>query len=113
MESNRYKVEELHRGEWIPLEGKDENGKKTGQKVIKISDETAETMNIDSAKTRIRYVLEGEKKSEDFDVKDLYKMSKPEQEAKAKELGVEFSEEHTNQGKRADFLKSILEAEVK
>jgi alpha-L-fucosidase len=112
MEQKKYKVEEFHRGEWIALEGKDQKGKKTGQRIVKITEDTAEVMNMDSAKTKERYVLLEESENIVFDVKDLYKMSKPEQEAKAKELGVEFDEEHSNQEKRANFLKSILEAEV-
>ncbi len=112
MENKKYKVEEFHRGEWIALEGKDEKGKKIGQKVIKTTEYIAEVMNIDCDKTKIRYVLFEELKSEGYDVRDLYKMSKIEQETKAKELGVEFSEEHSNQAKRADFLKSILETEI-
>lgn len=112
MEQKKYKVEEYHRGEWIPLEGKDEKGEKTGQKIVKITEETAEIMNIDSQKTRIRYVLDqNSKKSNPYvlDGPDFYKMSKAEQEEVAQGFGVSFTEEHTNQTKRADFLKSVLE----
>ena len=57
----RYVVEEKHRGEWIPLEGKGPKGEKTGKKIVKITEEEAEIMNIDAEKNKIRYVLEGKK----------------------------------------------------
>lgn len=109
MEQKKYQVEEYHRNEWIPLESTNQKGEKIGAKVVCITDEQAEIMNIDSNKTRIRYVLE-DIKSSVFDVKELYKMSKGDQESKALELGVEFTEEHSNQEKRADFLKSVIES---
>lgn len=60
MKQLKYKVEELHRGEWIPLISKDEKGKSIGQKHVVITEEEAEIMNIDSEKQKIRYVLEEE-----------------------------------------------------
>lgn len=110
---HRYKVEEKHRGDWVPLEAKDAKGKKIGQKVVKITEEEAEIMNIDADKTRIRYVREDKKdvkKDDGGGEKPLDKMSKPELEAKAKELGVEFTDEHTNNEKRAAFLQSVIDA---
>lgn len=101
-------MEEYHRGEWIPLQSTDEKGQKLGQKIVKISDETAETLNLDAKLTKIRYVLsDGGKKS---DKKDPFRGSKQEQEEMAKELGVEFSDEHSNQEKRAAFLKTVSES---
>lgn len=107
MKQLEYNVEELHRGEWIPLEVRDEKGKKKGQKVVKITEEEAKTMNIDSKKVGVRYVL----KEDDKDEKDVMKMNKGEQEAKAKELGVEFGDEHTNQATRGAFLKETIESQ--
>lgn len=106
MEQKKYNLEEKHRGDWVPLEAKDEKGNKLGQKSVKITEEEAETMNIDSDKTNIRYVLAEEKEE---DEKPIDKMSKGELLAKAKELGVEFTEDHNNNEKRADFLKSVIE----
>jgi len=113
MEQLKFKVEEYHRGEWLPLEGKNEKGEKTGTKIVKTTQEIADVMNIDSAKTKIRYVLLEEKSEKGFEIKDLYKMNKSEQEEKAAELGVEFTQDHSNQSKRADFLKSVIESETK
>jgi hypothetical protein len=70
MEQLKYNVEEYHRNEWIPLEGKDVNGKKTGQKVVKITEEEAEIMNIDANKQKIRYVLDTKKAKKDDNPKE-------------------------------------------
>ena len=104
MEQKKYLVEEKHRGEWKPLDAKDEKGKNLGQKSVKITDEEAEIMNIDSDKTDIRYVLDTK-----TDEKPLDKMTKGELEAKASELNVEFTDEHTNNDKRIAFLQSVIE----
>lgn len=110
MKQHEYGVEEFHRGEWIPLKAIDKKGEKTGdQKVVKITEEEAETMNIDSKKVGIRYVKKGESGD---GVKSIDKMNKGELEAKAEELGVEFTEEHTNNEKRAAFLQGIVDAKV-
>lgn len=108
----RYVVEEKHRGEWIPLEGKGPKGEKTGKKIVKITEEEAEIMNIDAEKNKIRYVLEGKKddSKKDDTEKPLDKMTKPELEAKAKELEVEFTDEHTNNEKRVAFLQSVIDS---
>lgn len=109
-----YNVEEKHRGDWKPLISTDKDGKKAGQKTVKITEETAETMNIDAEKVGIRYVKASDSKDDSKDdsnvEKDVMKMSKPEQEAKAQELGVEFTDEHTNQEKRGEYLKAAIEA---
>ena len=55
MKNLKYKVEELHRGKWIPLKNdKDE------QKTVHITERTAEIMNSDAVGCRMRYVLVGE-----------------------------------------------------
>lgn len=117
LEQKAYAVEEKHRGEWIPLESKGPKGEKLGQKVVKITDEEAETMNIDSEKTRIRYVFKGKKddgggSDGNQTEKPLDKMTKTELEEKAKSLGVEFTEDHTNNEKRAAYLQSVIDANV-
>lgn len=119
LEQKSYAVEEKHRGEWIPLESRGPKGEKMGQKVVKITEEEAETMNIDSDKVGIRYVLKEGKKDGGGGSggtqteKPLDKMTKTELEEKAKSLGVEFTEEHTNDKKRAEFLQSVIDANIK
>lgn len=105
-----YNVEEKHRGDWQPLISTDKDGEKAGQKTVKITEETAETMNIDAEKVGIRYVKASDSKDDSNLEKDIMKMSKAEQEEKAKELGVEFTEEHSNKEKRGEFLKAAIEA---
>lgn len=57
MKQQAYKVEELHRGKWVPLISKDEKGKDIGQKTVKITEDEAAIMNIDADKQKIKYVL--------------------------------------------------------
>ncbi len=58
MKQLKYRVEELHRGDWQPLEAKDEKGNKLGQRTVFITEEEAATMNIDANAQRIKYVLD-------------------------------------------------------
>lgn len=45
-------MEEFHRGKWIPLRLKNDD-----QKTVRITENTAEIMNMDSEATKERYVL--------------------------------------------------------
>lgn len=45
--SSVYEVQEFHRGKWIPVLTKDKDGKEVS-KTVRISEETAAAMNIDS-----------------------------------------------------------------
>ena len=59
-EMKPYQVMEWHRGELIPLKETNAQGKKGKGKIVKITDATAEIMNLDfDAKggNRIKYVL--------------------------------------------------------
>lgn len=112
LEQKEHSVFEKHRGEWIPLESKGPKGEKLGQKVVKITEEEAETMNIDSEKVGLKYVLKGDSADGGSGDKPINKMNKTELEAKAAELGVEFTEEHSNNEKRAAFLQGIVDANV-
>jgi hypothetical protein len=59
MKNLTYKVEENHRGKWIPLKAKETDK----QKIVKITERTASIMNMDSKVTKIRYVLADEQPS--------------------------------------------------
>ena len=62
MEQKKYLLEDKYRNDWVPLMSTDKNGKKTAdQKYVKITEEEAEIMNIDSDKTGIRYILDESK----------------------------------------------------
>ena len=72
----KFNVEEYHRGEWQPLMVKSKEGGKQ-QKVVKISQEDADSMNKYSSEYRIRYVKADEtakaksKDEKSDDVKEL------------------------------------------
>ena len=62
--SKTYKVEELHRGKWIPLLNKNDE-----QRIVRITERTAEVMNRDIKSTKERYVLvEGSDDSDDNNI---------------------------------------------
>ena len=50
-----FKVEEFHRGKWMPLI-KDDGGQKT----VRITEKNAERMNFHSSDMKIRYILSEE-----------------------------------------------------
>lgn len=86
VEKNKpFRVEELHRDEWIPVRAKNAKGVKE-DKIVRITKSTAEVMNIDSKDTKIRYTEISEKEFKairDKEKADAEAKSKPAEEAEA------------------------------
>lgn len=77
----KHAVEELHRGEWKPLIG--ENKK---PKIVFISPETAERLNVYAKDERIRYVLAKEEKPAKAEPVKEIEVIEPVEEAVAAEV---------------------------
>lgn len=76
MKEYKYLKEEYHRGEWQPLMIKDIKGNKI-QAFAKITEDQAETLNINKESYNVRYVkevLEGSVESEFDKVKAEYEL---------------------------------------
>ena len=69
-DQKHYRMMEFHRGELIPVKTTLPNGKKGGDRIVKISPESAKEMNRDFSEkrnvgTKIKYVLIDEKEKDE------------------------------------------------
>lgn len=99
-----YKVEEFHRGEWMPFMTRKEGSKDPlVQRVVAIPVDTAERLNEDKGSSKFRYV--------EIDVKEVKKIQKQaEKEAEEAEKEAKKAEKEAEE-KAAKEAKEAAEAE--
>jgi len=89
MKNLLYKLEEYHRGKWIPL--RNQNDK---QKTVKIPAQYADTLNQDGISAKLRYVLAEDQPTNEEKGEDAPSMewTRAELEQFAKDKGIDISD---------------------